>query len=112
MEKAITNKKIQEEYRKRFPDYFIHQAREQNKKIKKAKALYEKNVQKQKDIKYFPGINKTDTEVGRTGSGMLGVLFSPIIAGVKGIQSVKTRLSKKKLKTAIKEKEALWKLIK
>jgi|TARA_R100000482_G_C5100743_1_gene135488 hypothetical protein len=112
MEKAITNKKIQEEYRKRFPDYFIHQARQKNKKIKNAQALYNKNVKKQKDIKFFSGINKTDTEVGRTGSGMLGVLFSPIIAGVKGVQAVKTRLSKKKLRTAIKEKEALWKLIK
>ena len=99
-------------YKKRFPDYFIHQAREQNKKIKKAQALYEKNAQKQKDIKFFPGINKTDTEVGRTGSGMLGVLFSPIIAGIKGVQAIKTSSSRKKLNKAVKEKEALWKLIK
>ena len=106
MEKAITNKKIQEEYRKRFPDYFIHQAREQNKKIKKAQALYEKNLKNQRASKYYAPINNNQ------GVNLLGAIFSPVIAGVKGVQTIKTISSKKKLDKAVKEKEALWKLIK
>jgi len=108
MEKAITNKKIQENYRKRFPDYFIQQAREQNKKIKKTQALYEKNLKKQRESKHYAPINANTQQ----GAGLLGAIALPIVGAVKGVQAIKTRLSKKKLSTAIKEKEALWKLIK